>query len=103
MTAQYIPVMRKALAYKYLMENRKPIIGDDSLIAGTTTSKKVGCPLYPEGSAVIIWNELITMPHRTYNPFDISEETRELLHNDIFVTLNRDMQLELIERAEYGI
>lgn len=80
----YIPVMRKALAYKYLMENRKPIIGDDSLIAGTTTSKKIGCPLYPEGSAVIIWNELITMPYRTYNPFDISEETRELLHNDIF-------------------
>lgn len=79
-----IPVMRKALAYKYLMENRKPIISENSLIAGTTTSKKVGCPLYPEGSAVIIWNELITMPYRTYNPFDISEETRELLHNDIF-------------------
>jgi len=46
------------------MENREPKIGEGSLIAGTTTSKKVGCPLYPEGSAVIIWNELITMPHR---------------------------------------
>jgi len=80
----YIPVMRKSLAYKYLMANRKPIIGDDSLIAGTTTSKRIGCPLYPEGSAVIIWNELITMPYRTYNPFDISDQTRELLHNDIF-------------------
>lgn len=80
----HIPVMRKAQAYKYLMENRKPIIGENSLIAGTTTSKRVGCPLYPEGSAVIIWNELITMPYRTYNPFDISDKTRELLHNDIF-------------------
>ena len=80
----WIPMTRKALAYKYLMENREPKIGEDSLIAGTTTSKKVGCPLYPEGSAVIIWNELITMPYRTHNPFDISEETRELLHNDIF-------------------
>jgi len=24
------------------------------------------------------------MPYRTYNPFDISEKTRELLHNEIF-------------------
>src|SRR5664280_148174 len=80
----WIPVTRKALAYKYLMENREPKIGEGSLIAGTTTSKKVGCPLYPEGSALIIWNELITMPYRTHNPFDISAETRELLHNDIF-------------------
>jgi len=78
------PVTRKALAYKYLMENRKPIIGRDCLLAGTTTSKKIGCIVYPEGSGGIIWNELFTIPHRTYNPFDISEDTRHLLHDDVF-------------------
>ncbi len=78
------PVLRKAHSFRYLMENRKPIIGEQSLLAGTTTSKPVGCPVYPEGSGTLIWNELVTIPFRTHNPFDISEETRELLHNDIF-------------------
>ncbi|MBP7584148.1 MAG: formate acetyltransferase [Spirochaetes bacterium] len=80
----WVPVLRKAHAYKYLMERKKPIIGEDSLIAGTTTSKKIGCPVYPDGSGGLIWNELITIPHRTHNPFDISEETRAILHNDVF-------------------
>jgi len=43
-------VTRKALAYKYLMENREPKIGKDSLIAGTTTSKKIGCPYTLKGA-----------------------------------------------------
>jgi formate C-acetyltransferase len=78
------PVLRKAYAYKYMMANRRPLIGEDSLIAGTTTSKKIGCPVYPDGSGGLIWNELITIPHRTHNPFDMTEETRGILHNDIF-------------------
>jgi pyruvate formate-lyase/glycerol dehydratase family glycyl radical enzyme len=80
----WVPVIRKALAYKYLMENRSPIIGRESLLAGTTTSRQVGCIVYPEGSGGLIWNELLTIPHRTYNPFDISEETRSLLHHEVF-------------------
>ncbi len=80
----WAPVLRKALSYRYLMENRTPIIGEQSLIAGTTTSKRVGCPVYPEGSGTLIWNELVTIPYRTHNPFDISDETRDILHNDIF-------------------
>ena len=80
----WTPVIRKALAYKYLMENRKPVIAPDSLIAGSTTSKQVGCVVYPEGSGALIWNELFTIPHRPYNPFDISEKTRNMLHHDVF-------------------
>ena len=78
------PITRKALSYKYLMENRSPIIAGDCLIAGTTTSREVGCIVYPEGSGGLIWNELFTIPYRTYNPFDISEETRNLLHHEVF-------------------
>jgi len=36
----WVPVTRKALAYKYLMENREPKIGEDSLLAGTTPAKR---------------------------------------------------------------
>lgn len=78
------PVLRKAHAFKYMMERRKPIIGEDSLIAGTTTSKQIGCPVYPDGSGALVWNELLTIPHRTHNPFNISEETRHILHHDVF-------------------
>lgn len=78
------PVLRNALAYKYMMENRKPLINEDSLLAGTTTSKPIGCPIYPDGSGIMIWNELLTIPYRTYNPFDIDDQTREILHFDIF-------------------
>ena len=78
------PITRKALSYKYLMENRAPIIARDYLIAGTTSSREVGCIVYPEGSGGLIWNELFTIPYRSYNPFGISEETRSLLHHDVF-------------------
>ncbi len=78
------PVLRKAHAYKYVMENKKPIIAEDSLIAGTTTSKKIGCPVYPDGSGGLIWNELLTISQRMHNPFNISEDTRDILHFDVF-------------------
>ncbi len=78
------PVTRKALSYKYLMENRAPVIAGDCLLAGTTTSREVGCIVYPEGSGGLIWNELFTIAHRSYNPFEISEETRNLLHYEVF-------------------
>ncbi|TAL35410.1 MAG: formate acetyltransferase [Spirochaetes bacterium] len=78
------PILRKAHAYKHLMEHKEPIIAEDSLLAGTTTSKQVGCVVYPEGSGGLIWNELLTIPHRTHNPFAISAHTRELLHRDVF-------------------
>ncbi len=80
----WTPITRKALAYKYLMEKREPIIAPGSLIAGSTTSRLVGCVVYPEGSGTLIWNELLTIPHRSYNPFDISEKTRDLFHREVF-------------------
>jgi len=78
------PVLRRALAYKYVMENRLPIIHPDDLIAGTTTSKETGVVVYPEGHGTMIWSELLTVSHRTLNPYRISEGTRHLLHKDVF-------------------
>lgn len=97
----WVPVLRKAHAYKYLMENRKPIIAEDCLIAGTTTSRPVGSMVYPDGSGTLIWNELLTIPYRTYNPFDISEETRRLLHFEVFPYWHGRNFREWV-RAKYG-
>jgi formate C-acetyltransferase len=97
----WVPVLRKANAYKYLMENRRPIIAGDCLIAGTSTSRPVGCMVYPDGSGTLIWNELLTIPYRSHNPFDISGETRDLLHFEVFPYWN-DRNFREWVRARYG-
>ena len=80
----WIPILRKAHAYKYMMEHKKPIIRDNDLIAGTTTTKNIGIVVYPEGHGTMIWSELLTVPHRTLNPYDLSEETLKILHHEVF-------------------
>jgi len=80
----WIPELRQAHAFKHLMENRQPIIRKDDLIAGTTTTKEIGVVVYPDSHGTMIWSELFTIPHRTLNPCDLSEETMNLLHHDIF-------------------
>jgi len=80
----WIPVLRKAHSYKYLMENRAPIIRKSDLIAGTTTTKEIGVVVYPEGHGTMVWSELFTVPNRTLNPYGVSEEVRNLLHHEIF-------------------
>lgn len=80
----WAPVTRQALAFKHYMSTRKPVIRKRNLLAGTTTSKEIGCLVKPEGHGTWIWNELLTVPDRTYNPFDITEETRQVLHNEVF-------------------
>jgi len=78
------PVLRKAHCYKHTMENRRPIIHTNDLIAGTTTTKDIGVVVYPEGHGTMIWGELLTVPHRSLNPYDVAAETRHLLHHEVF-------------------
>ncbi|MEW5735379.1 MAG: pyruvate formate lyase family protein [Thermodesulfobacteriota bacterium] len=78
------PVTRKALSYKYILENKKPLIAKDCLVAGTTTTKDIGVVVYPEGHGTMIWGELLTVPDRLLNPYGVSEETRDLLHREVF-------------------
>lgn len=78
------PLLRKGHAFRHLMENRKPLIRKNDLIAGTTTTKEIGVVVYPEGHGTMIWGELLTVPHRTLNPYDLSEKTLKILHHEIF-------------------
>ena len=80
----WIPELRQAHAFKYLMCNRQPIIHENDLIAGTTTTKEVGVVVYPDSHGTMIWSELLTVPQRTLNPYDLRRETADLLHNEIF-------------------
>ncbi len=78
------PILRKALCYKHTMAKRRPIIRENDLIAGTTTTKAIGVVVYPEGHGTMIWGELLTVPHRSLNPYDVAPETRRLLHHEVF-------------------
>ncbi len=80
----WIPELRQGHALKYLMEKRRPIIRKDDLLAGTTTTKEIGVVLYPDTHAAMIWGELFSAPERMLNPYDVSEETRKILHHDVF-------------------
>ena len=96
----WVPERRQGLALKHLLENRKPIIRKNDLIAGTTTTKEIGVVVYPDSHGTMIWNELLTVPHRTLNPYDVSEETRRILHHEVFPFWTRRNFREWA-RAEY--
>lgn len=78
------PELRQANAIKYVLSNKTPIIHDKHLIAGSTTSKEVGIPVYPELIATAIWPELRTMGKRALNPNDIAPEDADVLNFEVF-------------------
>ena len=78
------PELRQAGAVNYIMTNKKPIIHDKHLIAGSTTSKEVGIPMYPELIATAIWPELKTIGERELNPNDISDKDADTLSLEVF-------------------
>ena len=78
------PELRQGRAVNYIMTHKKPIIHDKHLIAGSTTSKEVGIPMYPELIATAIWPELKTIGERELNPNDISDKDADILSLEVF-------------------
>jgi len=78
------PELRQAKAVNYIMSNKKPIIHENHLIAGSTTSKEVGVPVYPEFIGTAIWPELRSIGNRKLNPNDIDPKDADILSQKIF-------------------
>jgi formate C-acetyltransferase len=78
------PELRAAKRLKYVLENKRPIIEDDTLLAGTTTAKLTGAIMYPDFLALPMWPELETVHRRKKNPFGITLEEIEELNSKIF-------------------
>jgi len=95
-----ISILDKARLYRYVLENRTPIVRhsqsyekgmrpftfkENSLFAGSTTSKFKGVPLYPEFAiALTLWPELWTISKRASNPLHISDSEVKGLNYKIF-------------------
>ncbi len=77
--------LRYAKAVNFFLSNKETFFFDDNLLAGTTTSKYFGAPVYPEFvTGLTIWPELDTISKREKNPLILSGSDRDELNFDIF-------------------
>ncbi|ETR72880.1 MAG: Formate C-acetyltransferase [Candidatus Magnetoglobus multicellularis str. Araruama] len=76
------PELRQGHAFKHLMKNKAAIISPNDLLPGTTTSVlPTGVVIYPDAQGVAFWAELLISEKRLLNPYKVSDNTREILHN----------------------
>lgn len=94
-------IVRRAKAINYFLSNKAPLFFDNNLIAGTTSSKTLGAPLYPEYFALSIWPELDTIGTREKNPQKLSKEEADLLNFEVFPYWLDKSVLEVV-RKRYG-
>jgi len=76
--------LKYAQAVNYFLSRKIPRFFDDNLLAGTTTSKSFGAPVYPELTGMTIWPELDTISTRDKNPLLLSEGDAESLNFEVF-------------------
>ena len=95
----WIPEIRQAHAFKHLMENKRPIIRENDLLAGTTTTAAIGAVMYPDSQGMLIWPELDSMSSREMNPCRITKKTAKILHHHVFpFWMRRNIKLWVTER-----
>jgi formate C-acetyltransferase len=93
-------IVRYAKAVNHFLSNKEPLFFDGNLLAGTTTSKYFGAPVYPEFTGMTIWPELDTISTRDKNPLKLSDEDAQTLNLDIYPYW---MEMNVLEktRAKY--
>lgn len=78
------PLRFRAGAVANYLNNKKAVIPDKSLLAGTTGSYLKSAPVYPEFIGIFIWSELDTITKREKNPQLLTKAEAETLNYEIF-------------------
>ncbi|BBO83843.1 glycyl radical enzyme [Desulfosarcina ovata subsp. sediminis] len=78
------PELRQAKKVHHFLRRKAARFHDCNLLAGTTTSKALGAPLFPEFFALSLWPELETVSTREKNPQALSAEDARELNQLIF-------------------
>ena len=73
-------IIRRAKAFRHILENIPITIREDELIVGSATKAPRGCQVFPEYSFEWLESEFETVATRTADPFYISDETKKALH-----------------------
>lgn len=95
------PLMRQANVLAYLLDNLPTPIFDDELIAGSTTSHRLGALLFPEFLAQAIWPELATIDERKHDPVRLAQDDAGILAGEVF-PFWRDLTVTEYVRREGG-
>jgi len=92
------PEVRQARKVNYFLEHKRPVFHDRNLLAGTTTSKALGAPLFPEFFALTLWPELDTVSTRAKNPQKLTADEAKELNLEIFPYWMDNNVLELTRK-----
>lgn len=95
------PELRQAKKVAHFLGNKAPVFHDCNLLAGSTTSKALGAPLFPEYVALTLWPELETVSTRQKNPQILSSRDAAILNFEIFPFWMEKSVLE-ITRKRFG-
>lgn len=72
-------IMKRALAFRHILENIPITIRERELIVGSATKSPRGCQVFPEYSFDWLEKEFDTIATRSADPFYISEQTKAKL------------------------
>jgi formate C-acetyltransferase len=117
-----ISILDKARAYRYVLENRNPIVTHNrayekkkkvlkpfqfkdaplSPFAGSTTSKFKGVPIYPEFLGLALWPELWNITKRKDNPYHITDSEVEDLNYKVFPHWIENSILEITKKRYFN-
>jgi pyruvate formate-lyase/glycerol dehydratase family glycyl radical enzyme len=95
------PELTAGKLYEFVMSQKEPLIMDESLLAGATTTKQKGVVLYPHFLSLTIWPELETISERPKNPFVITEKDWQDLNRKIF-PFWMDRTIQEVTRKDFG-
>lgn len=71
------PVLRRAHAFAYILDNMQPNMQDGELIVGSQTMRVRGVPVFPEFGAKWVIDEIDMFPVRGTDPIVVPAETKE--------------------------
>lgn len=92
------PEVRQAKKVNYFLQRKRPVFHDHNLLAGSTTSKALGAPLFPEFFALTLWPELDTVSTRAKNPQKLTPDEARELNLEIFPFWMENNVLELTRK-----
>lgn len=100
----WFPELRQAMAFHHLMTHRRPIIRENDLLAGTTTTKTVGATVFPDGQGTMFWGELNASGHRVLCPYICDPDTAQVLHHEVFpFWMHRTFREYVREKYNYPV
>lgn len=94
-------VIRRALAFKKILEEMRIYMLPEELIVGNQASKPKGSPLFPEFGVNWLSKELDQLPKRKLDSFHVSQETKKKVRAVIEYWKGKTHEDLVVEKTKY--